>query len=348
MQSLQHNDNALPEAPGIGELSALLKAGADSLRLQILQVLCRNAFSVMELCQILDHKQSGMSHHLKILAQAGLVTTRREGNTIFYSRSHPADQGGFSALHESLLQATDTVIPDMLIASRLAAVQDKRAQSSLAFFKDNADKFHAQQELIVDYESYAEEARQLLDQAGPRERRLALEIGPGEGAFLVDLGQRFERVIGVDNAQPMLDKARAAINAQSLVNVELLLGDSTHSALPQERADCVVLNMVLHHVPSPEAVLADAVRLLRSGGVLLISELCRHDQDWARSACGDLWLGFTPEELQQSLQRLGLHESRSVYVAQRNGFRLQVHLFSKPERPNTKAARTPLERINHV
>jgi ArsR family transcriptional regulator len=47
----------------------------------------QNAYGVLELCQIFDIRQSAMSHHLKILANAGLVATRREGTTIFYRRN---------------------------------------------------------------------------------------------------------------------------------------------------------------------------------------------------------------------------------------------------------------------
>ena len=57
-------------------LSALCKAAGDPLRLAVLRVLSQDSFGVLELSQIFEFRQSGMSHHLKILLQAGLVTTR--------------------------------------------------------------------------------------------------------------------------------------------------------------------------------------------------------------------------------------------------------------------------------
>ena len=57
------------------------KAAGDNLRLSILKLLGQGSFGVMELCEVFGIKQSGMSHHLKVLSQAGLVTTRREGNS---------------------------------------------------------------------------------------------------------------------------------------------------------------------------------------------------------------------------------------------------------------------------
>lgn len=70
-------------------LAALCKASGDALRLNVLRALANDSFGVLELAQIFDIGQSGMSHHLKVLAQADLVATRREGNAIFYRRALP-------------------------------------------------------------------------------------------------------------------------------------------------------------------------------------------------------------------------------------------------------------------
>ena len=66
------------------ELAALCKAGGDPLRLNVLRVLSNDSFGVLELAQIFAIGQSGMSHHLKVLAQAGLVATRREGLSLIH------------------------------------------------------------------------------------------------------------------------------------------------------------------------------------------------------------------------------------------------------------------------
>ena len=79
--SIRHDD--------CDELSALCKAGGDPLRLNVLRALANDSFGVLELTQIFATGQSGMSHHLKVLSQAGLVATRREGNAIFYRRALP-------------------------------------------------------------------------------------------------------------------------------------------------------------------------------------------------------------------------------------------------------------------
>ncbi|MEQ9209884.1 MAG: ArsR family transcriptional regulator, partial [Pseudomonadales bacterium] len=64
---------------------------------------------------------------------------------------------------------------------------------------------------------------------------------------------------------------------------------------------------------------------------LLICDLDKHDQEWARDACGDLWLGFAPEEIGGWCKDAGLHEGRGQYLALRNGFKVQVREFIKGE-----------------
>ena len=71
------------------ELAALCKAAGDPLRLNVLRALANDSFGVLELAQIFGIGQSGMSHHLKVLAQADLVATRREGKYIFYGLASP-------------------------------------------------------------------------------------------------------------------------------------------------------------------------------------------------------------------------------------------------------------------
>src|SRR5690606_25140480 len=90
------------------ELAALCKAGGDALRLNVLRALSNDSFGVLELPQIFAIGQSGMSHHLKVLAQAGLVATRREGNAIFDRRALPNGR-----LHAALLDDIDDLpLPD--------------------------------------------------------------------------------------------------------------------------------------------------------------------------------------------------------------------------------------------
>jgi len=270
-----------------------------------------------------------MSHHLKVLAEAGLAYRRREGTTIFYGRHHRAPSEELEPVMQAIFAAADLVPPGSVVARGVAEVQAERAASSREFFAVNADKFRAQQELIAPRAQYEDPVAGLLATLLPQPCALALELGPGEGWLLPALAARSARVVAIDNAAAMLEQARAACAAAGLANVELVLADSGHARTLGATADIAVANMVLHHTASPAVVLADLAAALKPGGLLLLTDLCAHDQAWAREACGDLWLGFEPETLSRRAAEAGLAEGESVYLALRNGFRIQVRVFHR-------------------
>jgi ArsR family transcriptional regulator len=325
---------SLPAAstPDAGALAALCKASGDPLRLEILRVLSRDSFGVLELSQILAMPQSGMSHHLKILTRAGLLATRREGNSIFYRRAQLPAASALAQLQQALLATIDNLPADAAVDARIETVRAGRSQRSQQFFAENASHFRAQQELIAGFDVYGAQAAELLASCLPLDAHAhggasALEVGPGEGAFLAYLAPHFERVVALDNSREMLEQARQFADRSGFSNIEFMYGDTGSALRSGIAVDCIVLNMVLHHVPSPAAMFQDLARMLKPQGTLLVTELCRHDQLWTQQACGDLWQGFEPEDLTQWAQTAGLTPGHGVYLAQRNGFRVQIRQF---------------------
>lgn len=313
-------------------LSLLNKAASDPLRLEILRILAQDSYGVQELCEIFDHKQSGMSHHLKVLADATLVSRRREGNSIFYSRALIAD-GLLGNLQQQLYQIIDAIPVSDLVKARLEKIKQERTNASRQFFSQQSDKFKAQQDLIADYPVYGEAVEQLLQKTLvvclQNSNNVAVEIGPGAGEFLPVLANYFGKVLALDNAATMLDQAQSYSQQQGCNNIEFVCADTQYLSAGISGIDCVVMNMVLHHTPSPANIFADVANCLRPGGVLLVTDLCRHDQDWAKSACGDLWLGFDPDELQRWAISAGMEKNDSNYFALRNGFQIQQQQFIK-------------------
>jgi ubiquinone/menaquinone biosynthesis C-methylase UbiE len=318
--------STLPELE-FSALESFCKASADQLRLQVLRVLRNDSFGVSELCTLFDTRQPAMSHHLKVLAKAGLVATRREGNSIFYRRGVTTPGSELKPLQDRLIATLDQIKLPEDVQNRVLSLYQQRKESSREFFRGNADKFREQQDLIASYEQYAQTVSEVLAQAMPGNSELALEIGPGDGAFLGELSPRFQRVIALDNTVEMLDQARAQARDLELGNIDFIHGDTSSKSLNGVQADCVVINMVLHHTPSPADIFQDVARHLAPGGTVLVTDLCSHDQAWARENCGDLWLGFEPEDLTHWAQEAGLSDITSVYLAQRNGFQIQVRVF---------------------
>jgi len=310
-------------------LAAFNKAVSEPLRLEVLRVLRNNSYGVMELSHILDVKQSALSHHLKILSQAGWVATRREGNSIFYRRQQSHQDKAFQAVQLSLFDAIDKLPLPEENEQRVQHIQSERAASSANFFRQHADNFEKQQELIATYSLYGDAVKELLETASLPASELAMEIGPGNGEFLLELSKYFKNVIALDNSAEMLEKAKDFSASHQLKNIEFVHQDTHTFAQQPVQVDCAVMNMVLHHTPAPASIFADLAKLVKQGGVLLLAELCPHDQSWATEACGDLWLGFEAEELLAWAAAAGFIPQQDVYHALRNGFQIQMHSFIK-------------------
>ena len=311
-------------------LAAFCKAAGDSLRLDVLRVLRNDSFGVLELAQIFQMRQSGMSHHLKVLANAGLVTTRREGNSIFYRRSLPTADQLVQPLHRQLLDTLDSSPMDGGLRAAIERVHAQRADLSREFFARFAAGTPAQQDLIAHFGLYREPLLALIDELDLPGHAVVIEVGPGEGGFLPDLAIRFKQVLALDNSTAMLERARQHCAEAGLTNVDCLLADAL-APLQLPAADCLVCNMVLHHMPAPAEALKRFAALLKPGGSLVLTELCSHDQVWVRDSCGDLWLGFDQEDLAHWAADAGLQPGGSVYIGLRNGFQIQLQQFAKPE-----------------
>lgn len=317
-------------------LPNLLKAAGDGFRLEILRVLAQDSFGVLELCRIFNAKQSGMSHHLKVLTSAGLLSTRREGNSIFYRRSYLVPDSPLASLQQALFASIDQLPITDAVQTQLRELEQERSLASQHFFAENAHKFREQQDLIASYPVYAEHMTQLLNNTPLRNWTLALEVGPGEGEFLPVLAQKFSQVVALDNSAEMLQKSKDHIEKireaqkHNLRSMEFIHGDTHVLAEKKVLADCIVVNMVLHHTPSPADIFQDLSKALAPGGALLICDLCRHEQAWAREACGDLWQGFEPQDFSRWASAAHLNEGQSVYFALRNGFQIQLRQFFKP------------------
>ena len=313
------------------ELLLFCKATADKLRLDILKVLGCDSYGVLELTRIIDCKQSAMSHHLKILLEAGLVARRREGNSLFYRRAH-ASQAKFSGMMRELFTSLEDYPLEEGYQERLQIIQNERTEQARRFFEEHAGTFSKHQEQVVAYELYGPHASELIEASflsSPKKPQAILEIGPGEGQFLEPISRIFKTVHALDISSEMLASARDFSRSKKLDNVIFHEGDTSLEALKAHSFDAVVMNMVLHHVPSPSKVLADISALLKPGDMLFITELCEHAQDWVKSSCGDLWLGFEPEELKELAGAADFAEAESMYLAQRNGFRVQFRQFIK-------------------
>src|SRR5207248_5248835 len=111
--------------------------------------------------------------------------------------------------------------------------------------------------------------------------------------------------------------AKQAAVRRRAKNIEWKRGDLEKLPLKDASVDVALLSQALHHASSPVRALAEAVRIVRSGGRVLVLELRRHDEQWVRDRLDDKWLGFEDAELKRMLESAGLSGVRVATGARR-------------------------------
>lgn len=312
----------------MNELLDIFRALGDPTRLRIFALLRRMELSVGELAQVLGQSQPRVSRHVRILADAGLTTRRREGSWVFLALAEdPA--------HEPLLAAIDKASGDWTAedAARLAAVRAERTAAAERYFAAHADDWDAIRSLYVSEHQVEAAMAQML--GGHPVGRL-VDLGTGTGRMLELFGAAAARAIGVDRSPEMLRLARAKL-AEAVPAAELRQGDLTALPLPDGAADTVILHQVLHFVPQPGAALAEAARLVADGGRMLIADFAPHEREELRSSDAHQRLGFSDRQIETWLAAAGLNLNA---VKELEGGELTVKLWlaERPSAIREKAA----------
>lgn len=281
----------------------LFKALADPCRLRLTAILLRGEFTVQELTRIFAMGQSRISHHLKILTEAGLLTVKRQGTWSYYRVGN--GNAFFAAIRPDFELELDALPQHAGDLAAVAQVLEERRRRSLEFFDRYARQWDDLARTLLPVAPYREKLLELV----PTGVRL-LEIGIGTGGLLAELAVRSAHAIGVDHAPAMLEEARRQLAAAGLGDIDLRLGDMTHLPLPDAAVDGVVANMVLHHAADPSQVLAEIRRVLTPGGSLLLADLARHERESVREQLADQWLGFESAELSGWLKSAGFTRVR--------------------------------------
>ena len=120
------------------------------------------------------------------------------------------------------------------------------------------------------------------------------------------LSRRVERALGIDQSREMLAIARVNLERAGLENASVRLGDMYQLALPDGSFDAVVIHQVLHYTDRPAAVIAEAARVLRPGGVLVLIDFAPHALEFLRDEHAHRRLGFTDSEVTEWCRDAGL------------------------------------------
>jgi ArsR family transcriptional regulator len=270
---------------------------ADQTRVRMLATLERRELTVGELGSVLQLPQSTVSRHLKMLADAGWVMSRRDGTSRYYALSLGDDGRPHARLWEitrGQLEGRAAIEQD---ARRLAAVIARRRESSARFFASAAGEWDRLRE-----ELFGRDLAGALVGLLPDTWTVG-DLGCGTGLLLPALAPHVRQVIGVDASEEMLAAALARV--AELPNVELRSGALEALPIDAGALDAAMLMLVLHHLAAPADALAEAHRVLKPGGRLLIVDMAPHDREEYRQRMGHIWLGFSAEQMQRLLAQAG-------------------------------------------
>jgi len=140
------------------------------------------------------------------------------------------------------------------------------------------------------------------------------DLGAGEGAFSLLLAQRAKKVIAVDSSAKMIEVAREQALGNGVKNVDFRLGDMEEVPIKTATVDLVFFSQSLHHALHPNRALAEANRILRPGGRVVILDLVKHRFEEARELYADEWLGFSESDMEAMLEEAGFREIQTSVV----------------------------------
>ena len=295
------------------KLVAMLRAAGDPTRLRMLLLLRQAELTVSELTEIVGQSQPRVSRHLKLLCDAGLLERFKEGSWVFY---RAADTGKGAELSQ-LLSTLASADADL---KRLGAVREQRAAEAAAYFKANAAEWERIRSLHAP-DKDVEAAIVRLLASMPMENML--DAGTGTGRMLELLAPQAKRAVGIDVSTEMLAIARDRLMQNGLTQCQVRLGDTYRLPFPDGGAltgfDAVLFHQVLHYLDDPGAAVAEAARVMRSGGRLLIADFASHDLEFLRADFAHRRLGFSDREVQGWFQAAGLKSVASEAIAPHQG-----------------------------
>jgi len=291
----------------VEELLSGLRAAAEPTRLRLLVLCAENELTVTELTTILGQSQPRVSRHLKLLCEGGLLERFREGNWVFY-RLARGGRGVARRLVELVSEDDPTVLRDR---ARLAEIERERERNASAYFARNAHQWAAIRSLHVPEQEVEAALRQFVEQQGVG---ALLNIGTGTGRMLELFGKRVDHAVGVDQSRDMLAVARVNLERADLRNCTVRHGDMYALPFAVPSFDLVILHQVLHFAERPAEVVAEAARVLRPGGRLVIVDFAPHQLEALREQHAHRRLGFSDDEVQGWLAEAGLSAHAAIHL----------------------------------
>jgi ArsR family transcriptional regulator len=252
-----------------------LRLLADPNRVRIVLLLEREELSVAELQEILAMGQSTISTHLSQLKQAGIVEDRRTGKNILY-RLKAFGNGTQDQVLDVLRHAIKEIPEAGEDRDALRLALRRRQDKVRSYFDELAGKFGRQYVPGRSWQGLAETFLMLMPPL------VIADLGAGEGTVSQLLARRAKKVIAVDNSEKMVEFGSSLARAHGVKNLEYRRGDLEDLPVKKGEADVAFFSQSLHHAQHPPQALAEAFRIVKPGGRVIILDLLKHHFEEAR------------------------------------------------------------------
>lgn len=292
-----------PERREAERVVSALRAAGEQTRLRVLALLTEGELAVGELAQALGQSQPRVSRHLKLLTEAGLVERAPEGAWVFYRlpRVHSTERH-FADAALAMLDPSDPMLARD--SERLNEIRAARDAAAAAYFERNAADWERVRALHLP-EADIESA--ILGAAGAGPFELMVDVGVGQGRMIQLFADRVRRAEGFDTSRQMLAIARASLD-DLRAKAALRFGDAYAPPVERGSADLVTIHQVLHFLADPARAIAEAARLLKRGGRLLIVDFAPHTLEFLREEHAHRRLGFSDEEIAEWCDGAGVND----------------------------------------
>src|SRR4051812_30644334 len=292
--------------------SALYRLLGDEARLRLLRALSSERLNVTELTGVLGLAQSGVSRHLGLLKEAGLVAEERDGGFTYYRADLSRADQQLGAVLQAQFEAS--------AADPAVRADAARLQEVLRLRKENFDA-HAGPDTrdarqLVPGRSWAAWSRALGLLMPPMQ---VADLGCGEGYLTMEAARWASKVVAVDRSETVLGRAKALARRRRVANVIWKKGELEKLPMKDGSVDVAMLSQALHHAQDPARAVAEAARVTTPGGRVLLLDLRAHEEEWVRRKLGDRRLGFDDGELKRTLVDAGLTQVRVGVGARKAG-----------------------------
>jgi ubiquinone/menaquinone biosynthesis C-methylase UbiE len=182
-------------------------------------------------------------------------------------------------------------------------VKRQRAGAANAYFRANAQQWDQIRSLHIDER---EVEAGVLEALGGHPIGDLLDLGTGTGRMLEIVAPRVERAIGIDLSREMLAVARANLEKANLHNCTIRQGDIFQLPFADQSFDAAIFHQVLHYADRPSLAVAEAARMVRPEGRLVIVDFAPHALEFLREEHAHRHLGFADAEISDWCREAGL------------------------------------------